>query len=233
MYGDENEREVTPQVDWAMLDKCKFLGKKMKTIFIISLLMLITSTVITVTTWLAAQRLIWLTKGTLYFLILCAGAIIIFAIAYCVVLISMGAYYEAFTYSGILMIIASFLSVWEEFNESAELALLISLASSVAEIFQMKFFVSGCESSLYGVDNSLSASWSTYWKIYVTILVTGIVAAFCLFIPGINILAALAILVVALVSIGISIWMLILIKQTADALSRRAVTLEYKGGVAS
>ena len=233
MYGDENEREITERIDWAMLDRCKFLGKKMKTIFIISLLMVIVSSLITGTTLLADQGMLRGTKGMLYFLILCAGAIIVFAIAYCVALISMGGYYEAFTYSGILMVVASFLSVWKEFNESAGLALLISLAASVAEIFQMKFFVDGCESSLYGVDNSLAASWSTYWKIYVTILAAGIVAAFCFIIPGINILAALVILIVGVVSIGISIWMLILIKQSSDALTRRAVTLEYKGGVVS
>ena len=131
------------------------------------------------------------------------------------------------------MIVAAVLEVWEEFNENMGLAVLISLASAVTEIFQMKFFVDSCESSLHGVDSSLVASWSSYWKIYLMILAAGIVSAFCIFIPGINLLAALVIIVVAVISIGINVWMLILIKQTSDALTRRAVTLEFKGGVAS
>ncbi|MBP5281660.1 MAG: hypothetical protein J6Z22_04085 [Lachnospiraceae bacterium] len=233
MYGEENKREITPQIDWAMLDRCKYLGKKMKQILIINLLMLIGQTAISGMAWLANQRMIPFTKITLGALVVCAVVIIVCAIAYCVILVSMGAYYAAFGTSGILMIVATFLSVWEEFNDNAGLALLIALGTAVAEFFQMKLFVNGCEDSLTGIDSGLMASWSSYWRIYVSILVVGIVATFGIIIPIINILAAIAILVVALASLAISIWMLILINRTSNALTRRAVTLEFKGGVAS
>ena len=233
MYDDENGREVTPQIDWAMLDRCKYLGKKMKQILIINLLILIGQTLITAIEWLAGRKLIPFTNLLFVIVIICSAVVIICAIAYCVILVNMGAYYAAFGTSGILMIVATLLSVWEEFNESAVLALLIALGTAVAEFFQMKYFVDGCESSLYGIDSGLVASWSTYWKIYVTILVVGIVSTLCMIIPVINILALIALLVVALVSVAIAIWMLILINRTSDALTRRAVTLEYKGGIVS
>lgn len=229
MYDDINERAATPQNDQAMLDRCIFLGRRLRLIFGISLSMLIMSTLFQGMDFLSSGRVIFASRHTGFLVLLFDGVSILLSIAYCGVLISLGAHCKAFTTSGILMIVSTILSVWKEFDERVWLVILFTVASLVAEILQMKYFVDGCEGSLFGVDGGLAANWNTLWEVYVTILGASFASMVCYFIPGIRVFAEFIAFALMLADVGVSIVMLIMIRQTSDTLIRYSFMQEYKG----
>ena len=228
MYDDINECEATPQNDQAMLERCMFLGRRLRLTFGISLSMLIMSTLFQGGGWLSSGRVIFASRHTSLLVFLFDGVSIVLAIAYCAILISMGAHCKAFTISGILMIVSTFLSVRKEFDKRMWLVLLITVAAFVAEILQMKYFVDGCEGSLFGVDGGLSTNWNTLWEVYLTILGAIFASMVCYFIPGIRVFAEFIAFGLMIADIGVSIVMLILIRQSSDALIRYAFLHEHK-----
>ena len=210
MYDDINEREATPQNDQAMLERCMFLGRRLRLTFGISLSMLIMSTLFQGVGWLSSGRVIFASRHTSFLVFLFDGVSIVLAIAYCAILFSMGTHCKAFAISGILMIVSTFLSVWKEFDERMWLAFLITVAALVTEILQMKYLVDGCEGSL-------------------TILGATFASMVCYFIPGIRVFAEFIAFSLRIADIGVSIVMLIMIRQTSDTLIRYSFMQEYKG----
>ena len=229
MYDDINERAATPQNDQAMLDRCMFLGRRLRLIFGISLSMLIMSTLFQGMDLLSSGRVIFVSRHTSFLVLLFDGVSIVLAIAYCAILFSMGTHCKAFAISGILMIVSTFLSVWKEFDERMWLAFLITVAALVTEILQMKYLVDGCEGSLFGVDGGLAAHWNTLWEVYITILGATFASMVCYFIPGIRVFAEFIAFSLRIADVGVSIVMLIMIRQTSDTLIRYSFMQEYKG----
>lgn len=142
----------------------------------------------------------------------------VFGIAYGIVVIKLGEYYEEFKTAGICYLVYAIVSAL-----SAAVGIAATnIVTAVLVLVYIFKFAEAVKMSLYGIDESVSNGWNILLLFYKILLA---VLAFCIllaFVPGINILALLVIYLCVPVAVGISIYELVLLKMTANSLGRFA-----------
>ena len=215
MFGEslENENEQEKQM---MLQRSQSMGQKMRTIFVSSLIIIIATGAMTLVALSSYLTYSYNTSKLLLELVVCAVAILVGTILYCVSLFSLGGYYDAFKTAGILMLVCTGLTLVKNLVPEG-LASLVALVSAILKIFQMKYFVEGSETSLRGVDAKLSEKWDLYWRAYMITLIATIVCELGIYAPGLSSIAGVGEAICSIAALIIGIWMLVLINQTSQA----------------
>ncbi len=188
-----------------------YLGGKLKALFWCEIISMIIYAILRVIEQLDARDVF----GVVLFL---AGAVLICFLLTCIITITMGRAYESFLKAGVLFLIASVLDLVSNLGLLGRLGTYTTLITTILYIVEMYYFVDGMTSALAGIDAGLLHEWENYWKMFWILLVIAIVCTLLLFIPLINLLAAMAMIVLAFVYLGFAIWRYMLLWKSADIL---------------
>ncbi|MBO4749631.1 MAG: hypothetical protein J5546_04885 [Lachnospiraceae bacterium] len=225
MFENENQLELQ-QEEERTCQRCRELGEKMHVVFVVNIVILILTVLLVATSASVIANPYGGSLGLAAFLLLLSAiGIIVCSIVYCVSVFQMGKYYDAFKTAGVLMLVAVILGALGNMT-SGGLASLLSIASNIVKIFQLKYFIDGATDALIPTNTDVTSRWESLWKVYLITLVATLISSVGAYIPVINILAGIVAIICAIVSIIVGIWELILIKATSDALIYRSYGTE-------
>lgn len=195
--------------DAEKLERCRFLGPKVKTIFILSILQIICNV-------LSNEKVAMISFG-LYFAALIAGIIV--GIIYGAILISMSKVSDRFKIAGICSILSPIIALAAGviggvlLTVGGIIVLILPFVAMYQEIY-------GYSDTLSGINNSLSMKWQDIWKKMILWLIIMIVSLVVMFI--IQFLGTIGIIVSAIALIVVSITRLVYIADTANVFNNYA-----------
>ena len=200
-------------------ERCFFLGEKIKGIFWCELIAGIAYAILkaimdNVSTYGAKRAPLWQTAPIPIAL---AAVVAICYVFTCIFMIMMGKYYDSFLKAGILYAVANALDIVEEFTTGG-ISTILSLVAAVLAIIQMYYFINGMTSMLTGIDIDLQDKWEVYWKAFWILFGAFIVCTVLLFIPGINVIAAILLLIVTIAMFGFEIWRFVLLWKSSGSM---------------
>ena len=146
-------------------------------------------------------------------------AAIVLAVIYAIILLSLRKYDDGFMYAGLLYIATQVVPFIQD-KTTGFIAFIFGLVSVVVSLGFVKFFIESLVTSVRLVNGVIASSLEAYMNWYIIFVIASIVCSFAAFIPIINLLAALASIVIAIGSVVIGIWRLVLLWQAAGALQR-------------
>ncbi len=195
--------------DEEKLERSRFLGPKVKMIFILSMLQIICN--------IMSNERVARISIEVYFIGLILGLIV--GIAYGVILLSMAKESDRFKISGISYILMSTVSLVAGFLGGV-FAVIGGIVVLILPFIAMYQEMYGYSDTLSGINNSLSMKWLDIWKSMITWLIILIISVIVMVI--IQFLGMIAVLVSAVAIIVISIMRLVCIADTANAFNNYA-----------
>ena len=91
------------------------------------------------------------------------------------------------------------------------------LIGAILGLIYITNFTSAMSDSLWHINNALADNWMTFKKVFFGLLIASLACVVLAFIPIINILAAIALVIIAIGLIGVGIWQLVLLFMSAGA----------------
>ena len=241
MYEDNydnilNKRDgVNAEADKAesreLQEKYRFLGEKTKTVFWCEIIIVVLGFISSLISSAGGNSsAAYMDGDILPILIFLGAAVVICSILYCVALIKMSTYNARFLTAGILLFVSKVLDGIDETHvvdqASPLLGGLFSLFSVVVTMVQAWYFITGMREILLEIDPDLEERWEKLWKFYLILIIATIVTTILLYVPGIQVIAVLAFIVIVIVGLGISIWLFVLIWQSAECMNGFAKYVE-------
>lgn len=195
--------------DAEKLERSRFLGPKVKAIFILSILQIICNV-------LSNEKVAFISL-VLYFAALIAGIIV--GIIYGAILISMSRISDRFKIAGICSILSPIIAFVAGIIGGA-LLVVGSITVLILPFVAMYQEIYGYSDTLSGINNSLSMKWKDIWKSMITCLIVMIISLIVMFFS--QILGAICMIISAIVLIVVSIMRLVYIADTANVFNNYA-----------
>ena len=92
-----------------------------------------------------------------------------------------------------------------------------NIIGAILGLIYITNFTSAMSDSLWHINNALADNWMTFKKVFFGLLIASLACVVLAFIPIINILAAIALVIIAIGLIGVGIWQLVLLFMSAGA----------------
>ncbi len=92
-----------------------------------------------------------------------------------------------------------------------------NIIGAILGLIYITNFTSAMSDSLWHINNALADNWMTFKKVFFGLLIATLACVVLAFIPIINILAAIALVIIAIGLIGVGIWQLVLLFMSAGA----------------
>lgn len=211
MWSTYDEKSYEDSQNEEKLARCKFLGPKVKLIFILSILQIICNV-------LSNEKVALISLG-LYLVGLFAGLVV--GIVYGVVMLSMARESERFKMAGIFYLLSPILGVVAAFMGQA-MTVIVSIAVIILAFVALYQEIYGFSETLSGINNNLSMRWPDIWKKLmfwlIALLVSfGVMLLASVFGYAFVILGSIGMIVSAIAVIVVSIMRIIAISDTANA----------------
>ena len=125
---------------------------------------------------------------------------------------------EGFLKAGISYILYSILYYLGRYSfEDTWYGSIFMIGGVVLGLIYIYNFIASTGDILYGVDNYLAMCWDTYRKWITFILFATLGCLLLFFVPVINLIAAVGVMILGLAAIGIQIWEIVLLFKTTAA----------------
>lgn len=224
--GGSMERDFSfdPGSD-VMRSRAKEIGNKMKICFWIELfniigpLILAVMAISAIGSVMGGGNVTTAKVGVLSLATIIGIVAIVLAVIYAIVILSLKKYDDGFLYAGLLYIGTQVIPLIQN-NTSGFVAVILGLLNLAVSLGFVKYFIDSLVTSTRLVNGVVASSLEAYLNWYIIFVIASIVCAFAAYIPIINLIAALASIVIAIGSIVIGIWRLRLIWQAASVLQR-------------
>ena len=201
----KTESKNNQSQDSGKVEVCRFMEKRVRMIVILSILQIILN--------LFTNTKLIDVPATLYYTALFAGLVV--GIIYGAILISMSRESNRFKFAGGCYIVAPIVTLLSVFTYNLNIITFIGVLMIIVSFIAMYQEIYGFSDALRGIDNALSLKWCGIWKKLITWMVVMFVSAFVMFIiPIIGIIGLVVSVIGLLVA---SIMRLVCIVDTANA----------------
>lgn len=216
--SDERFEQAVRQKREEQAWKCCDIGNKLKITFWMVMIQILTSTALTAYLVMGLMGYRFDEDVAINATLACSVISVVCAIVYSLALTTLKRYYDSFATAGLVYVLSYAIDAISDVVPLDDYEAWISIAVAVLQVVHVKCLVGGVISSLRNVDRDLEINWISFRKAYTTVLYFTILCAILLFVPVINVFAALGSLIAAIAAIVLQIWMIILIWKTGSML---------------
>ena len=202
------------------ISKCAVLSKKYMQMFLILMGGIGLNIALTVLSNIGSRFSDFYTQ-TRIIMIIIALAYVVIAVLYGLILIGIGKYHIDFKTAGIYYMISG---VCEAINNSTTgvAAFAFSILGAVFSVLYVLKFATAMSNSFDNVASYMAVSWETFKRLFTYVYGGIVICTLLMFFPILNILAAIALLLLALAAIGMSIWQIVLVLRSSNVMKQYA-----------